>query len=85
MSFKCKSCRATIGWIKTASGKLMPCNVEPVFYKTTGEGNDKVITLEGVLISCDVVTDPKEADSLGYVPHWGTCNAPDKFRKGAKK
>ena len=81
----CRSCRAKILYIETVSGKKMPCNAEPVLYKETGEGNDKVITPEGVLISCDLVTDPNEADGLGYVPHWGTCNAPDKFRKkGAK-
>ena len=81
----CRSCRAKILWIETASGKKMPCNAEPVYYKTTGEGNDKVMTPEGVIISCDLVTDPSEADGLGYTPHWSTCNAPDKFRKEAKK
>lgn len=25
--------------------------------------------------------DPAEATGWGYVPHWSTCNAPDKFRK----
>ena len=63
----------------------MPCDAEAVFYTTNGEGNIKLVTEEGVVISCDPTTDIQYADGIGYTPHWSTCNAPDKFRKREAK
>lgn len=39
------------------------------------------MTPAGDVISCEPVDNPAEATGWGYVPHWSTCNAPDKFRK----
>ena len=47
--------------------------------------NTKLVTPAGDVISCEAVDDPAEAQGWGYTPHWSTCNAPDSFRKGARK
>ena len=77
----CKGCGASIVWIATANGKSMPCDATAIYYKMNASGKDKIITPNGVTISCDIVTDPNIADGVGYIPHWGTCPAADKFRK----
>ena len=77
----CKGCGASIVWIGTLSGKSMPCDTMPVYYKVKASGRDKVVTPNGETISCDIVSDPNIADGVGYIPHWGTCPAADKFRK----
>ena len=81
MVTKCRSCGASIVWIKTKSGKSMPCNHEPVYYKNKGKGSDKVVTKKGEVISCEIITGSGVAEGFGYVPHWSTCNNPDRFRK----
>jgi len=78
----CKSCGATIRWIRTRTGRSMPCDVAPRYYQTKPGGCAKVVTPAGDVISCELVKDPAEATGWGYIPHWSTCDAPDKFRKG---
>lgn len=77
----CRSCGAPILWIKTPAGKSMPCDATPVYYKDVEKGPDKVVALNGVTVSCEIVTNLDEADGFGYIPHWSTCDSPDKFRK----
>ena len=45
---KCKSCGAAIIWIKTAGGKLMPCNPQKISYRNDwSEGGLTLITPDG--------------------------------------
>ena len=82
----CRSCGAPIQWIKTTAGKNMPCNINPVHYKLSDDGTDKVVTKDGAVITCKIVNYQGNADGYGYTPHWSTCNAPDSFRnKGGRK
>ena len=81
---KCRSCGAPIFFIRTTAGKSMPCNIIAVHYKANDKGKDKVVTKEGAVISCEIIG-IGNADGFGYVPHWSTCNAPDKFRKRSDK
>lgn len=83
----CRSCGARIIWITTASGKAMPCDASPVYYKTYGvkKPRDRVVTLDGNVMSCQIVPETEENNGFGYVPHWGTCPNAAKFRKGAPK
>ncbi len=76
---KCKVCGEDISFIKTKGNKLMPVNVEPVFYKKneTG-GKDSVLTVGGEVVRCDIVKKGWHADGSGFVPHFATC-------KGYKK
>ena len=76
---KCKSCGAEIIWIKTASGKMMPCNPQKIFYKNTfPRGNMTLITPEGKFVTGTI--DPS-SDTYGYESHFATCPAASKFRK----
>ena len=81
---KCRSCGASIVWIKTPRGKSMPCDSTPAYYNTRTGNKDRIVTPNGVVIPCEIVTNPNNADGVGYVPHWGICDNPDKFRKETK-
>ncbi len=37
---RCKSCGAEIIWIKTTSGKTMPCNAKEVVYWKNKDGKE---------------------------------------------
>ncbi len=80
---RCQSCGAPIVWIKTVSGKSMPCNASPVYYTTVGGDDSRIVTMDGITISCEIITDTEKADGFGYIPHWGSCPGADKFKKGA--
>lgn len=77
----CRSCGAQIVFIRTTAGKSMPCDAEPKSFKYKPGSDTKLVTPSGVVVSCEIVANPEEADGYGYTPHWSTCNAPDKFRK----
>lgn len=98
-TIKCKSCGADIVFIKTPSGKSIPCDAKSVVYIKTEEGKDRVVTGKGATLRCEIVIDrecvneegtvngcelvrkqPYETGQ-GFIPHWSTCDAPDKFRK----
>ena len=81
----CKSCGRPILWIKTRAGKSMPCDPKPINYRIKPDGNLKLVTPAGDVISCEAVEEPAEARSGGYMPHWSTCDAPDNFRGRAKR
>lgn len=76
---KCKSCGAEIIWIKTASGKMMPCNPQKISYKNTfPRGNMTLITPEGKIVTGTIDI---SSDTYGYESHFATCPAASKFRK----
>lgn len=76
---KCKSCGAEIIWIKTASGKMMPCNPQKISYKNTFPiGNMTLITPEGKIVTGTI---DLSSDTYGYESHFATCPAASKFRK----
>lgn len=79
----CRGCGATIEWIRTRAGKMMPVDPAPVMV-IEGEGREVFVTDEG-----DTITGrralPKEEDEtllVGFVPHWGTCRRAGDFRRG---
>lgn len=80
----CRSCGKPILWIKTRHGKPMPCDPQPINYRINPESRTKLVTPDGCVIPCDIVQDPAEAEGRGYVPHWSTCDNPNKFRRRAK-
>ena len=76
---KCKSCGAEIIWIKTASGKMMPCNPQKISYKNTfPRGNMTLITPEGKFVTGTI---DLSSATYGYESHFATCPAASKFRK----
>ena len=81
---KCKACGREIIWIMSPSGKAIPCDVPAVTYRKVDKAKDKVVTLNGEVVSCtfpfqnDVEYAP---EAFGYVPHWATCTDPERFRR----
>ena len=76
----CKGCGAKIFWVKTVDGRNMPCNPKllPVL---RGEGGEKFINQGGVVFSGSEVPEER-ANSFAMRPHWGTCPAAGRFRRG---
>ena len=77
---RCKSCGAEIIWIRTASGKNMPCDAKPISYQTDiHHGKLYLVTPEGKIARG--VFDPS-SDKIGYTSHFATCpNAPKHRRQ----
>ena len=76
----CKACGAEIIFFKSRiGGKLMPCNADPVYY---GPGKkDRVITQNREVISCQILPDENGAIGTGWVSHFATCPAAERFRR----
>lgn len=78
----CKGCGAPLEWIRTAAGRSMPIDPEPVFV-IEGTGPDSFITDEGEVIRGRRAAPEEENRDLpvAFVPHWKTCKAADRFRR----
>ena len=72
----CKGCGAEILWI----GKI-PCDPEQVTYWEKAKAKGKVVTPNGMVLSCEFSGDPNKATGVGYVSHWSTCPCADQFRR----
>ena len=81
---KCRGCGAPIVWIPTLGGKSMPCDAEPVTYWEKAKAPGKIVTQNGMTISCEFEGDIQKATGIGYKPHWATCPERNQFKKGAK-
>ena len=76
---KCKSCGAEIIWIKTASGKMMPCNTRKIGYRNTdSKGDVTLVTPDGKIVTGTI---DLSSDTYGYESHFATCPAASRFRK----
>lgn len=60
----CKSCGKQILWIRTRTGRSMPCDTKPVNYRIKHGGDTKLVTPAGDVISCEAVKDPEAAGRL---------------------
>lgn len=80
---KCRGCGAPIIWIKTTSGKSMPCDSYPLHYRRTEGATSKLVTSDGEVVSCEIVP-ADEAEGTGYVPHWSTCPEAAAFKRGGR-
>lgn len=78
----CKGCGKPIVWIRTSSGKSMPCDAQEVAYKAVKGAKGKVVTPNGEVVSCVFNGDPEKMTGIGYVPHWSTCQQAGRFKKG---
>ena len=81
---KCKSCGAEIIWIKTKTGKAMPCDAQKITYKNIGPTGKGMIlvTPDGRIARGEF--DPT-SDVYGYVSHFATCPAAAAHRKRGKE
>ena len=69
----CRGCGAPIVWIRTAAGKSMPCDAEPVLYKAREGAAGKIITGNGTVLSADIGGDP----SFLWCDRKGSCAGED--------
>ncbi len=78
----CRGCGAPLDWIRTAEGRSMPVDPEPVFV-IEGEGKDRFITDEGEVITGRRALPAEERREfpVAFVPHWKTCPSADSFRR----
>lgn len=76
---KCKACGAEMIFIKMRSGKSMPVDEKPVAYYK-GDKN-KIVTDDGEVIRCNLDGSSDEFLGFGYVSHFATCPAAERFRR----
>lgn len=70
---KCKYCGAELKWIRTAGGKRMPCDPEPIPYRYQLGARERIVTPNGEVLPCELDIKPEEAEGSGYLPHFATC------------
>ena len=76
---KCKACGADIVFIPTKAGKTMPCDSQKIPYRvnlTSGKYN--LVLPDGRVTRADL---DLESNQFGYVSHFATCPAADRFRR----
>lgn len=78
---KCKGCGSEIMWITTKSGKNMPCNAKSVPFWQNPKGRHTVITSSGETFRCDLEGYHQHVTGFGYIVHWETCPAANRFKK----
>ncbi len=78
---RCTKCGAKILWIKTPTGKNMPCDPDLIPYWQNSKGKKHIVTPNGEVIACQLEGDAQTATGLGYVPHWGTCPCAKEFKR----
>ena len=77
----CKSCGAAIKWIKTTTGKSMPCDAEEVVYWENPNGAAVIVTPNGETLKADLEGDVATATGIGYISHFATCPNADQHRR----
>lgn len=77
----CRGCGAPIVWIATAGGKSMPCDAYPTPYWEKPKAPGKIVTPNGVVLSCVFEGDIHNATGIGYISHFSTCPKAGQFRK----
>ena len=77
----CKYCKTPVIWIKMQSGKVMPCNTGGLPYREKKDGNVKLVTSDGRVVTAELLPSEEGADGIGHISHYATCPGADKFRR----
>ena len=83
-STRCKKCGKEIRFIRTTSGKYMPCDTDFVYYKEKPEGKDRIVLPNGQVVAGEILKGPEDADGFGYISHFATCEFSQMFRRKKK-
>lgn len=76
----CRKCGKEICFIRTKSGKFMPCEPKAVFYKPGGRTT--LYASDGEQINgCELLPSIEGASGSAYLPHWGKCTGAEEIRK----
>ena len=82
---RCKSCGAYIIWIKTESGKAMPCNEPEYWFIPDPNGNMTYITADGRvmrgIMSGVNGTGALDIGCKGRISHFATCPNASQHRR----
>lgn len=74
---RCRSCQATIVWIKTPTGKRMPCDTSLIIARlmppAPGAHVLTLVTARGEIVRGVESANPKAETVEGYWCHWSTC------------
>lgn len=89
---KCRSCGKEIIWLKTRSGKAMPCDPEKVYFEPDPKGRATIVTEGGQVakgILMDKLTAARFGDDgmkimAGHISHFATCPFADRHRRKPK-
>ncbi len=77
----CSGCGCSILWVKMRTGNNMPCNPVLVNYKKDSYGKEKIVTLNGEVVTGITGVSQEESDGTGYISHFATCSQAKNFRK----
>lgn len=78
----CRGCGAKVIWVRSESGKRMPCNPQMVpFWERPGASGKVVLQGSGKVISCDFEGPRDEVTGFGYISHFSTCPQAGRFRR----
>jgi len=76
----CKSCGMPILWVKTRSGKAMPCDIKPIRFRIDDSAQvlERFVTKNG-----DILFGARDSTGNleGYISHFATCPQADTWRK----
>ena len=78
---RCKGCGQEIIWVKSKSGKSIPCDPKMIPYKAKKTGHLRVVTPSGEVVSAVLSDSILIATDYGYVSHFATCPQADRFRR----
>ena len=83
MGYKCRSCGASIKWIRMTSGKAAP--VDPYLRTIViNEGKESLITETGIVIRGRFASYDEGANASGYISHFATCPNAAAHRRRAR-
>jgi hypothetical protein len=77
----CRYCGSELVWIRMKSGKAMPCNTGKIPYKEDQNGNMKLVTEDGRVVTARPLENTEGADGIGYVSHYATCPGAERIRR----
>jgi hypothetical protein len=75
---KCKYCDKEIMWVKTFSGRPMPCDPKPIYFYRRFGGKKRFVVLSGELLAGVLAEEtyaaPGEREEIGHIAHFATCS-----------
>ena len=82
----CRGCGKPIAFIKTANGKSIPVDPDPVWFEPMDE-KEKFVTAEGEVQQGRTIETASTAGkmAIGYRTHFATCPAAEDFRRKKNK
>lgn len=84
-STKCRGCGKEICFIKSANGKSIPVDPDPIMFIPEVD-YDKFVMMDGTVQRGQAVERDESAEAqIGYRSHWSTCPAADDFRRKKTK